>query len=155
MRRTDRALSEPEAWELLARADHGVLSTVDAAGQPYGVPVNHVVVGRALYVHCALDGHKLDNVEANPRVSYCVITQAQVEPAAFSTAYESAIAFGSARIVEDEAERLAALRALNVRFAPGLEVEGEAMIERHFGVTAVLRIDLEHLTAKARRSGGD
>lgn len=155
MRRADRELPEAEAWAILARADHGVLSTVDALGQPYGVPVNHVLVDRSLYVHGALEGHKLDNVEANPRVSYCAVTHAQVEPAAFSTAYASAIAFGRARLVDREDERVLALRALNVRFAPGLEVEGEAIIEKHLGVTAVLRIDIDHLSAKARKAGTD
>lgn len=155
MRRPDRELPEAEAWRLLAQADHGVLATVDAEGQPYAVPLNHVLVDHALYIHCALDGHKLDNLEANPRVSYCVITHGEVEPAAFSTAFESAIAFGTARIVDDESERTEALRALNVRFAPGLKAEGEAMIEKHLGVTSVLRLDITHVTAKARRAGTD
>lgn len=72
-----------------------------------------------------------------------------------STAYSSAIATGRARLVDTEAERILALRALNVRFAPGLEVEGEAIIEKHLGVTAVLCIDIDHLSAKARKAGTD
>ncbi len=155
MRRQDRQLAEAQAWELLSQAEHGVLATVDASGQPYAVPLNHVRVGNCLYFHCALDGHKLDNLAAEPRASYAVITRAQVEPGAFSTAYESVIAFGRAHLVEGEDERILALRALNHRFAPHLPQEGEATLERWFGQTAVLRLDIEHLTAKARPQGQD
>ena len=62
MRRADRALGEDEAREILARAEHGVLATMGADGWPYAVPVNHVLVGDTLYIHCATEGHKLDNI---------------------------------------------------------------------------------------------
>ena len=46
VRRKDRALSREEAFEILALGEWGVLSTCDAEGWPYGVPINHVVQQR-------------------------------------------------------------------------------------------------------------
>ena len=98
LHRSDRAASPAQAREILDRAEWGVLSTVGEAGWPYGVPLNHVRVGDVLYMHCALDGHKLDNLEHEPRASYCAVALHQVKPAELSTRFESAIAFGSDKI---------------------------------------------------------
>ncbi|MDR3682771.1 MAG: pyridoxamine 5'-phosphate oxidase family protein, partial [Geothrix sp.] len=65
IRRRDRALSEAEALEILQEAEWGVLATVDEAGWPYAVPVNHAVVGEDLIIHCATAGHKLANLAFN------------------------------------------------------------------------------------------
>jgi nitroimidazol reductase NimA-like FMN-containing flavoprotein (pyridoxamine 5'-phosphate oxidase superfamily) len=151
MRRHDRELSEAEALAILAKSEFGVLATVGADGWPYAVPVNHALVDGALIIHCATVGHKLDNLAAEGRVSYCVVTQAEVLPEELATRYESAIAFGRAVRLEDEKERRAALRAFGQRFAaqhPGI-IEKE--IERDIFRTVVLRIDLERVTGKARR----
>ena len=90
IRRKDRALTEDQARDILARAEHGVLATLGADGWPYGIPVNHVLSGNVLYIHCAAEGHKLANIAHEERVSFCVVTGAQVLPATLSTLYESA-----------------------------------------------------------------
>ena len=151
MRRRDRELSEAEALDILARSEFGVLATVGPDGWPYAVPVNHALVDGSLLIHCATVGHKLDNLASEARVSYCVVTQAEVLPEELSTRFESAIAFGRAVRLEAEAERRAALRAFGLRFAaphPDLVQKG---IEKNLFRTVVLRIDLERVTGKAHR----
>jgi nitroimidazol reductase NimA-like FMN-containing flavoprotein (pyridoxamine 5'-phosphate oxidase superfamily) len=59
VRRSDRALSENQAREILARAEHGVLATLGTDGWPYAVPVNHVLSGDTLYIHCAVEGQAI------------------------------------------------------------------------------------------------
>ena len=105
IRRRDRALTEDQAREILARAEHGVLATVGADGWPYAVPVNHVLCGDVLYFHCALEGHKLENIAHEERVSFCAVAGARVLPAELSTLYESAVAFGRAAVVTDPDEK--------------------------------------------------
>jgi len=150
LRRLDRALTEPEAWEILARAEWGVLSTLGEDGWPYGVPLNHVVVDGRIYAHCAKVGHKLENLAAESKVSYCAVTHAEVVPAELATNYESAVLFGRAVIVGDEAEKRRALEALLARFAPQHPAEGAEAMGKDFARTAVLRITPERVTAKAR-----
>ena len=152
MRRRDRALSESEALEILARAEYGVLACVGEDGWPYAVPVNHVLSGDSIYIHGALEGHKLLNLAHESRVSYCVVANAQVLPERLSTLYESAIAFGQASLVQDEAERRSALRELARRFAPGHASTSEQAIQQHIEHTTVLRIHIQRITGKAHRS---
>lgn len=151
MRRRDLGLPESEAWEILAKATWGVLSTLGPDGWPYGVPLNHVVVGKQLYAHCAQAGHKLENLAFEPRVSYCVVTEDEVLPAELVTWYESAILFGRAALVEAPAEKRAALEALLMRFAADFPEQGAESMKKDFARTAVIRITPEQVTGKARR----
>lgn len=45
MRRRDRELSFTDTLRVIENADYAVLSTVDEAGYPYGVPVSPVLEG--------------------------------------------------------------------------------------------------------------
>jgi nitroimidazol reductase NimA-like FMN-containing flavoprotein (pyridoxamine 5'-phosphate oxidase superfamily) len=151
MRRRDRALSEAEARAILAKADHGFLATVGEDGWPYGVPVNHVLSGDQLYFHGALTGHKLQNLAHEERVSFSVVTLAEVLPEQASTRYESAILFGRAEVVTDPGERHEALELLAQRFCVGFLPQAGDMIRKDGPRTAVVRIRIERITGKSNR----
>ncbi|MGO8759536.1 MAG: pyridoxamine 5'-phosphate oxidase family protein [Terracidiphilus sp.] len=156
MRRNKRAVTEAEAREILARAEHGVLATAGEDGWPYAVPLNHVLIGDALYAHCALEGHKLNNIAYHDRVSYCAVASATVVPSMLSTLYESAIVFGRAALVTDADEKRRALKLLTERFC-GTNEETDRQFEEHMRKsgdgrdTAVIRIRIERITGKANR----
>ena len=128
-----------------------MLATVGADGWPYAVPVNHVLAGDALYIHCATEGHKLENVAHEERVSFCAVASARVLPAKLSTLYESAVVFGRAAVVTDPAEKLRALELLAVRFCGALTPEAEKVIATSSSRTAVVRIRIERIAGKAHR----
>jgi hypothetical protein len=151
IRRRERALTEDQAREILGRTEHGVLATVGADGWPYAVPVNHVLSGDAIYFHCALEGHKLENISHEARVSFCAVASATALPATLSTLYESAVAFGRAALVTDAAEKRRALEALAVRFCGELSPEAERTIAADGARTAVVRIRIERISGKAHR----
>lgn len=151
MRRRDRELSGTEAMQLLQEAEWGVLATVDAAGWPYAVPVNHAVMGADLIIHCATAGHKLDNLAVNPKVSYCAVTQAETLPLELATRYASVIVFGEAALVEDEGEKRRLLQALGLRFAAAHPELVDREIDKDLFRMAVLRIRIDRATGKARR----
>jgi nitroimidazol reductase NimA-like FMN-containing flavoprotein (pyridoxamine 5'-phosphate oxidase superfamily) len=151
IRRSDRAVTEEQAREILARADHGVLATVGADGWPYAVPVNHVLAGDVLYIHCAAEGHKLENMAHEQRVSFCAVASARVLPVALSTLYESAIVFGRAALVTDPVEKRRGLELLAIRFCGAVTPEAEAGIATAGPRTAVVRIRIERITGKAHR----
>jgi len=151
IRRKDRALPETEAYAILEEGGDGVLATWGEDGYPYAVPMNHVLAGGALYLHSALAGHKLDNLAHCDKVSYCVVAAREVVPAELSTNYRSAVVFGRAVRVEDPEERRRGLMALLHRFAPDHMENGLKELERDFARTAVIRIDIERITGKARK----
>ncbi len=151
IRRRDRALPEAEAREILARSEHGVLATVGADGWPYAVPLNHVLAGDVLYIHCASEGHKLENIADEGRVSYCAVASATVLPAKLSTLYESAIVFGRVTLVSDATEKQRALELLGQRFCAEFTSEVEDAIRKDGPRTTILRIQIERITGKAHR----
>jgi uncharacterized protein len=149
IRRSDRALTHEQAAEILRKGEYGVLSTVSCDGQPYGVPVSYAYANDALYFHCAVEGHKLDNLAANRRVSFCVVGGTEVLPDQFGTLYESAIVFGKAGELAGEAKR-AALVELLKKYSPEFIEQGERTIESQFESTRVFKIEVETLSGKAR-----
>ena len=150
IRRADRATSLEDARALLMRATYGVLSTVDSDGLPYATPLSYACVDNRIYFHCAHEGRKLDNIAANPRVAFCVIGDTQTLPREFATRYESAVAFGKAQMVTGD-EKRAALVLLLEKYSPEFMASGMKYLEGKFAQTTVVRIDIDHLTGKARR----
>jgi len=150
MRRDDRALTEAQAAEILRRGEYGVLSTVSADGQPYGVPVSFAYEEGALYFHCAVEGHKLDNLASNPRVSFCVVGATEVLPDKFATRYESAIVFGAARELFGDEKQAGLTRLLKKYSADHME-KGQKYIRSDIGKTRVFTLEIESLSGKARR----
>jgi nitroimidazol reductase NimA-like FMN-containing flavoprotein (pyridoxamine 5'-phosphate oxidase superfamily) len=113
--------------------------------------VNHVLSGDVLYIHSAVEGHKLENIAHEERVCFCAVADARVLPARLSTLYESALVFGRAALVTDAAEKRRALELLAVRFCGALSPEAEEAIANSFSRTAVVRIRLERIAGKAHR----
>ncbi len=153
VRRRDRVLVEAEARAILARAEYGIMATVGADGSPYAVPLNHVLCGNVLYLHCATEGHKLENIFHEERVSFCAVASARVLPEKMSTLYESAVVFGRAATVNGAAEKRKALEALAGRFYCTSPEEVEKSIASNFSRTAVIRIEIDRITGKAHREG--
>jgi nitroimidazol reductase NimA-like FMN-containing flavoprotein (pyridoxamine 5'-phosphate oxidase superfamily) len=151
IRRKDRALQEEEAYAILREGGDGVLATIGEDGYPYAVPVNHVLEDGVLYLHCAVVGHKLENLAFCDLVSYCVVVGREVVPAELSTNYRSAVVFGRATRVEEPEAKRRGLMALLHRFAPDHMENGLKELERDFQRTAVVRIDIHRITGKARK----
>ena len=149
MRRKDKAMQDGAIIGLLQSGEYGVLSTVNGNEQPYGVPLNYVLMNNCIYFHCALEGHKLDNLAANPKVSFCVVGRTKVLPAEFSTEFESVIVFGRASLIEGE-ERYQALNALIEKYSPEFVSEGSAYIEKFDSQTNLVRIEIQQMTGKAK-----
>lgn len=150
IRRADRSIPNNEARAILEQGEYGVLSTVSADGQPYGVPVSYTCTGEAIYFHCALEGHKLDNLNSNNRVSFCVVGQTQVLPDKFATNYESVIVFGMALEVTGD-EKHAGLLELLKKYSPDYLEKGERYINGDGPKARVYKIVIESMTGKARR----
>ena len=150
MRRADRAISEQEAQELLKAGEYGVLSTVSQNCQPYGIPINYVYIGDTIYFHSAIEGHKVDNIKENDRVSFCVVGMTEVMPKKFSTKFESVIVFGKVSEVTGD-EKQQGLLELVKKYSPNFIKEGLRYIETDGGKTRVFKISIESMTGKARR----
>lgn len=152
MRRSDKALSNAAALEILNKGEYGVMSTVDDGGQPYGVPLNYAFEDNCLYFHCALEGHKLDNLLLNEKVSFCVVGRTKVVPVEFTSEYESVIVTGRAEVVYGE-EKYKALVSLVEKYSPEFAEEGRKYIEKLDSETKAVRIIIDSMTGKLSPAG--
>jgi uncharacterized protein len=150
MRRKDRQMLDADALNILVKGEYGMLATSDKQNLPYVVPMSYVYADNCIYLHCATEGQKLDNIVENPKVSFCVVGDTKVIPEDFGTAFESVILFGTAEIVQDMEEKLKGLRALVVKYSIDFKVQGEEYIKKDFNKTRVIKINIEHMTGKQR-----
>ena len=139
----------PAAWalEVLDKAPYVTVSMADEEGMPYGLPLSLVRTDeRTFYFHCAQEGKKFDILSKKPRVCLSAVTKCKptVGPkdGSFTLEFKSAIAFGMAEIVQDDNEKIVALRAICERFLPHHMDAFDASIARSLGRTAVVRITL-------------
>lgn len=145
--RKDRALPQEQALQILEGGEMGVLATADAEGIPLATPLNYVCWEGAIYFHCALVGHKLENLRVNAHVSFCVVGAARILPEALSTAYQSVIVKGRACLVVGE-EKRQALAALLRRFGNPGAVLGKECLGDTIDRTAVVRISMDDVCGK-------
>ncbi len=154
IRRKDRVLNELRAKELLAEGEFGFLAMVNADGGGYGVPLSYAVEEGVIYFHCAPEGHKLDNLSVDNRVTFTVVGPTRVIPGQFTTAYECAMVFGRIERALPEAERLRALRLLVAKYSAGWEEVAEKYIKGSFARTEILKLNMEHISAKTKKDPG-
>ena len=148
MRRKDRELSEEKAWEILKSGNHGILSTCND-NLPYGVPLSYNVEDKNIYFHCAIAGHKSDNIDKNPNISFCVITKDKVSAKKLTVYFESVIVFGKVEKIEDQEEKTEALVNLTKKFSPGDEEKKKKVIIASLHKLDMYKITVEKITGKA------
>ena len=149
MRRKPQALSKEEIIDVLKSETRGVLSVNGDDGYPYGVPINHFYCeedGR-LYFHGAKIGHRVDAIKRDPKVSYCVFSEAGKKENDWAYYVKSVIAFGRAELIEDPEEIVRVCRLLCAKFpCPPEYVEKE--IEKDTKRTLCFAINIEDLNGK-------
>ena len=122
--------------------------------EPYVVPMNYGYVKEdgklVIYLHSAVRGKKLDMIRTNPKVFFeidCDLLPFESElPCQYGISYSSVMGKGTARIVEDVEEKMAAMTAL-MKTQTGKDF---SFNERLVSIVAVIRIDVEEYTAKHR-----
>ena len=153
MRRKDRELTAEEAIRILAGQSHGILSCVDQDEQPYGVPLSYYYQDHKIYFHCANEGHKLDSIRNNNRVAFTVVSKDEPvidERKDYTTKYASAIAFGQASIVTDDAERALRIKQLTSKYFDDLSIF-ETNMNDFFAQTTVVALTIDKISGKANK----
>jgi len=148
MRRSRQKLSEEECLRILKENTHGVLAVLGDGDYPYAVPISFVYDQGRIFFHCASDGHKLDAIRKNDRVSFCVVDKDQVVPEKYTTFFRSVIVFGRACILEKEEDKRAALQKIAEKYSPGQEEGIRKEIDQSIGRVSMVEIRAEHISGK-------
>lgn len=155
MRRADREITDEGVIDgIFHEALVGHLGLCDG-DEPYVVPMNFVLCGSVLYLHCAHEGRRMDILRKNPKA--CLQTEvgtaltAGSSPCSYGMDYQSAMASGAIRVVTDNDEKNRALVALMKKYA-GADFSHVFSQDELASVT-VLRLDIGEKRGKARASG--
>ncbi len=154
IRRKDRILDEVRITELLETSEYGFLSLgTGTNGYAYGIPISYAYDKdeNVLYFHCAPEGHKLENLRLNNKVSFCVVGNTKPISEKFTTLYESVIVFGKADIDLPDEEKRKAIRKLVEKYCPEYMELGETYMEKSFHRTHTFKILIERVTGKCKK----
>ena len=149
MRRKKQLLSKEEIADILNKGMSGVLALAGDDDYPYAVPISYVYDDNKLYFHCAKSGHKLDAIQRNAKVSFCVIDQDKIVPEEYTTYFRSVIAFGQIKVMEDEQEKRTAIEKLAIKYAPeDSAASRKKAIDREWTPLCMLEMRIDHITGK-------
>lgn len=147
MRRFKQSLPESECIEILIKEPRGVMAVHGEDGYPYAFPMNHIYIDGKLYFHCAKEGHKLDAISKDERVSFCVMDQGFRKEGEWPLNISSVIVFGRIRTVDDPEEMVRIVRTLGLKHYPTPEsVEEE--IKKAISRVQILEMSIDHMTGK-------
>ncbi|MHB9096325.1 MAG: pyridoxamine 5'-phosphate oxidase family protein [Syntrophales bacterium] len=151
MRRANREIKEPNAVRAIMEEASVCRIGLSDDGMPYVVPMNFGLGENCLYLHCAAEGRKLDIIRRNDRVCFEMDLFRELvrgeSACGCSVRYESVIGVGRAVIVEEAAEKRAALDRIMEHY----DEKGSFTYQDDvLAKTTVIRIAIESLTAKRR-----
>jgi hypothetical protein len=133
------------------------LGIADEHGQPFVTPTLHARAGDVVYCHGSVASRTLRALAAGAPVCLTVslIDGLVLARSAMhhSANYRSAMLLGRARVLEDEREKRAALRAVVEHVVPGRWADVRAPSAGELRATAVLEIPIEEASAKVRTGG--
>jgi nitroimidazol reductase NimA-like FMN-containing flavoprotein (pyridoxamine 5'-phosphate oxidase superfamily) len=154
VREADRAVYDRETvYRIL---DEGFLCHVGfvADGQPFVIPTSYGRKGDSLYIHGSAASRMLRQIKDGVAVCVTVtlLDGLVLARSVFnhSMNYRSVVVLGKGILVEDAAEKLAALRALSEHILPGRWDDSRQPNERELKATSLLRVPIEEFSAKVR-----
>jgi nitroimidazol reductase NimA-like FMN-containing flavoprotein (pyridoxamine 5'-phosphate oxidase superfamily) len=160
MRRRDRQIeSQEEIVKLLEAGRIGFIAT-SVDGQPF-INSNlfwYEAASHRIYFHTANQGRTRDNILVNPRVCFSIGEMGRLLPAdtaiEFSVEYSGVMAFGKARVVEDEVEAEHGLQGLLDKYFPELEPgkDYQPITTEEIKRTSVFAIEIESWSGKQKRA---
>jgi|LSQX01.3.fsa_nt_gb nitroimidazol reductase NimA-like FMN-containing flavoprotein (pyridoxamine 5'-phosphate oxidase superfamily) len=172
MRRKDREMDREFAIKIIDKAQYGVVSMVDGQ-EPYGLPLSVVRNGDVLYFHSAKEGRKVDVLANNPNISivfvgdknipdnysYDELEEMNNDPtkaikfisSVFTTEFESAIVTGKVEKVENEEEKIKAMRTVCEKYTPDKMKYFQTAINAGLFRTNVYKIKIDNITSKRKK----
>jgi len=136
--------------------DEGLICHVGfvADGQPYVIPTLYGRDGNVLYLHGSVASRMLRNLQQGVPVCVTVtlVDGLVLARSVFnhSMNYRSVVILGTAMLVDDPKEKLAALRAVSEHVVPQRWDDARQPVEKELKVTSVLKIPIEEFSAKVR-----
>jgi uncharacterized protein len=131
-----------------------------SAGGPVVLPTTHARLDETLYLHGSTGSGPMLAAKAAPAGLPVCVTVTLVDALVLARAamhhsvnFRSVVVLGAARVVDDPAEKLRALRCLLDHIRPGRADDCRTPNPRELAATGVLALDLVEVSAKVRTGG--
>lgn len=149
LRRIKQQLSNEECITILENEVRGVLSVLGDNGYPYGFPINYYFSKdeNKIYFHGSREGHKIDAIKNNDKVSFCVYNKGVQTEGKRGLDFKSVIVFGRIKPVEDREKTIDICRKLSAKFDFG-EDYIEEEIKKFAKFVLCLELTPEHICGK-------
>jgi len=149
MRRKKQEISADKCKEILTNELRGVMGVIGDDGYPYTLPLNHYYDRKSnkLYFHGAQEGHKIDSIKNNNKVSYCVLDKGYTKDGEWSLNINSVIVFGKAHIIDDEDKIKEICYNLGHKFTDDENYLNDEY-ESNYKRVLCFEIEIEHMTGK-------
>lgn len=137
--------------------DDGFLCHVgfDLGEQPFVIPTLYARIDDSIIIHGSSISRMLKNIENGVKVCITVtlVDGIVLARSAFhhSMNYRSVVAFGTGKLIEDEAEKLEALKAVSDNILKLRWEDSRQPTTNELNVTSVLKIKIDEASAKIRR----
>jgi nitroimidazol reductase NimA-like FMN-containing flavoprotein (pyridoxamine 5'-phosphate oxidase superfamily) len=150
-----RERGQSDRAELYAVLDAGLICHLGVIidGAPVVLPTGYGRDGDTLFLHGSSANHSLTSADARDVcVTVTHLDGLVCARAVFhhSANYRSAMVFGTARLLTDDAERLTALRAITEQLVPGQWAVARSPSRKELAATAVLAVPLAESSVKVR-----
>ncbi len=126
-------------------------------GQPYVIPTLHARIDDQVYVHGSAASRALRALSGRTPVCLTVTLLDGIVLARsvfeHSMNYRSVVVLGTATLVDEPDEKLAALEAFTEKLLPGRWAEARQPTRKELKATSVLRLPLDEASAKIRDGG--
>lgn len=147
--RKKQSLDMKQITKILNSEKRGVLSVNGEHGYPYGLPINYWYneENGCLYFHSGKKGHKIDAINADNRVSFCVYDEGFRKDGEWALNISSVIVFGKLHVVEDYEKVVDICRRLSFKFTSDVTyIDSE--IQKFAKDTLCYELRPEHITGK-------
>ena len=147
--RKKQSLEASQIVRILNSKKRGVLSVHGENGYPYGVPMNfwYNEENGCIYFHSGKSGHKIDAINADNKVSFCVYDEGFKKDGEWALNISSVIVFGKISVVEDFDKCIEIFRQLSLKFTSDISYINSE-IEKYAQATICYELRPEHITGK-------
>jgi nitroimidazol reductase NimA-like FMN-containing flavoprotein (pyridoxamine 5'-phosphate oxidase superfamily) len=154
-REANRAVNDRDAiYKILDEAFICHVGFTDSNRQPFVIPTLFARVGDSLYFHGSAASRMLRGLSSGLPVCITVTLADGLVLARsvfnHSMNYRSVVALGHAQLIDEPAEKLAALRAFTEKLIPGRWNDARQPNEKELRATSILKLPLTEVSAKVR-----
>ncbi|MEG0157416.1 MAG: pyridoxamine 5'-phosphate oxidase family protein [Anaerovoracaceae bacterium] len=156
MRRRTREITSTEEIEQILMREKICHLAMSVEDQPYVIPMMYAYEAGTIYMHCAEIGTKLEMLARNEKV--CVEVQSNTvddlilnsgKPCDWGFSFESVVAFGTAEVIDDREQKIAAYTLLTEKNRPKSDAPWEAeFIEKKIVGSRLIKITIREMTGK-------